>query len=150
MSTIAQKIEGYNKLNSLTVEELKTLLPQLQKFVGKRISIATGFSKTFHVEHYKASTLRCYLTNSYGSLVLNIDVNIRIGECSCKYFKNWIYVGDIDKEGILSSVESFEDLCTKYELNEEFDINVIKSKVSIIEDLEKEIRDIKKSISKFI
>ena len=152
MASIKQNIEGYTKLNLLTTFELDTILPQLQNYIGKKISIQSGWSKTFHVEHYtpKNTYLRTYLSVSYGYLILHIDTTVKDGEFGCIYYKNTIYLGNISKDGILTSLESFESLVAKYKLNEVFNETEIKDKFDLIEKLQNEISNLKQSISNFL
>lgn len=151
MTTLQQQIEGVNKINDLTIKELKLLVPQLQNYIGKKILIQTGFSKNFNIEHLKIDGvfIRAYLSNSWGNLILNIDTTIKVGEFSCEYFKNTIYLAQISKTGILESVESVEQLIYDYKLDRIYNFEEIKNAATKLKDLEKEISKIKTDLSKF-
>ena len=150
MLNLEQQIEGVNKINGLTIKSLNHILPQLQKYVGKKILITTGFSKNFNIEHLVIENIfiRAYISQSYGNLILNIDTTIKVGEFSYEYFKNTIYLGTI-KEGVLQSLESIETLISEYQLDRVYEYNFVKIAQEQIHSYEKLISNLKKDLSKF-
>lgn len=151
MATLEQQIEGVNKINDLTIKELKLIVPQLQNYIGKKILTQTGFSKNFNIEHLKIDGvfIRAYLSNSWGNLILNIDTTIKLGEFSCEYFKNTIYLAQISKTGILESVESVEQLINDYKLDRIYNFEEIENICKKITVLEKEIYNMKMDLYRF-
>jgi hypothetical protein len=150
MLNLEQQIEGVNKINDLTIKSLKHILPQLEKYVGKKIIIGTGFSKNFNIDHLEIENtfVRSYISRSYKNLVLNIDTTIKVGEFSCEYFKNTIYLGTIN-EGVLQSLETIGNLISEYELDRFYEHSFVKIAQEQIYAYEKLISDLKKDLSKF-
>lgn len=150
MLNLEQQIEGVNKINDLTIKSLKHILPQLEKYVGKKIIIGTGFSKNFNIDHLEIENtfVRSYISRSYKNLVLNIDTTIKVGEFSCEYFKNTIYLGTIN-EGVLQSLETIGDLISEYELDRFYEYGFVKIAQEQIYAYEKLISNLKKDLSKF-
>jgi len=150
MLNLEQQIEGVNKINALTIKSLNHILPQLEKYVGKKIIIGTGFSKNFNIDHLEIENtfVRSYISRSYKNLVLNIDTTIKVGEYSCEYFKNTIYLGTIN-EGVLQSLETIGDLISEYELDRFYEYGFVKIAQEQIYAYEKLISNLKKDLSKF-
>jgi len=150
MLNLEQQIEGVNKINDLTIKSLNHILPQLQKYVGKKIIIGTGFSKNFNIDHLEIENtfVRSYISRSYKNLVLNIDTTIKVGEFSCEYFKNTIYLGTIN-EGFLQSLETIGTLISEYELDRFYEYSFVKIAQEQIYAYEKLISNLKKDLSKF-
>jgi hypothetical protein len=150
MLNLEQQIEGVNKINALTIKSLNHILPQLQKYVGKKILITTEFSKNFNIDHLEIENtfVRSYISRSYGNLILNIDTTIKVGEFSCEYFKNTIYLGTIN-EGVLQSLETIGNLISKYELDRVYEYGFVKIAQEQIYSYEKRISNLKKDLSKF-
>lgn len=120
---LKQNVQGENLLNKTIMQELQNLLPQLQKYVGKRILTQTGKSAKFIIEHIKVDNFRCYLDTSAYSIWLKADVCTqgepdKNGNRLTTYFKKEIYLGKMKSSGELESIEDFDSICKNWKLNE--------------------------------
>ena len=115
---IKENVKGTNLANELTKNELKNLLPQLEKYVGQRILITTGKSAKFNYKHLEQKDFRCYLDISTYGVWFKADAMTyskadKNGVCCTSYWNKAIFIGNIEN-GILKSVDSYESILSGY------------------------------------
>ena len=151
-------ILGKNKLNEVLKSQIELIIPQLQKFIGKKIMLATGeHAKIFTVEIPKVekdpnfsgtflSPHRNHITQKYGDS-LYFCFSICLGEDGvANYFDRDIQLGVV-KNGILESVESVEKIISDYKLDLVIDAEAEKAKITEYKRLQK-LADTAKSLIK--
>jgi hypothetical protein len=153
-SDLEKEIAGNSLLNVTIISELKHLLPQLLVYLNKVILINSGFSKKFSVIHLKDEpTKRCYLTESYGTLYLNIDIHIKeteyeSGGYGVSYFKKQIQIGKI-QNNVLISIESLENIIYCYGIDVVYDIDKIRTELAEIKRLKEELAKLTTKFSSY-
>jgi hypothetical protein len=150
---------GNNKINALSIEALKKVLPQIQSFIGKKIKLVTNDkAKIFKIElldvpysSLDGASYRSYLSFFGTSLYLKHDVTVKDknyegGGHGVSYYKKELYIGKLNDEGILVSVDDIETVIKGYKLDVLFDSKVIEATKKKIEQLENEIRELKNQL----
>lgn len=147
---ITIQAHGKNELRRVAGNEILNILPQLTKYIGKKISTLNGLAKKFEVEmlgnkqplipvfpNHFVSLQNCYLEVKYGDLRLNVTLCFNGGSYKdyshyCNYFNYTYNLGEV-KDDILTVV---------YDENKVFEMHGITSdKIVIVDD---EIQKIEK------
>jgi hypothetical protein len=158
MTREMRKCIGETKINQLSIEALKNLIPQLMPYLGKKVALANGaFSKKFEVELLKipfdadlGMNYRSYLSVTRDNIVLNHDITIKDteypdGGYSVSYYKKSLSVAKISGDGELTEVVNIDGVVKSYQLETVYDYSEqvkLKEKINILED---EIRTLKRS-----
>jgi hypothetical protein len=147
---LVQNIQGENLINKLAANELKNLLPQLEKYVGTKILTQSGKSAKFKYEHTKENNFRCYLDISTYSIWLCCDVSTqdeadKNGVSSCTYFKKNIHLGTMDENGILKSLETFEKILNDYTLTDIIELNNVQYQINKYKELAQQLELIERN-----
>lgn len=146
---LQKEIEGQNIISSLAIEECKNLYPQLTPYLNKKIQIQTGKSKGFIINHLVQDNVRTYITFEGRNLWLKIDVAVKDKELSgggytVNYFKKTIFIGEIDSEGVLKSIDyqahTTQDLQT-------LDLEEIKDSIKHYKELSEQLTSIKRKFN---
>jgi hypothetical protein len=157
LTSIGRKCYGTNKINFLTVEQLKNVFPQLGAYIGKKIKLTNGDkSKSFKVDllqfpytELDGGSYRVYLKFVYGRLVLVNDVTVKdksyeSGGYGCSYYKKEIDLAIINEDGILKEVFELDTTVSHTGLNILYDearqIEISKE----VELLEEQVRNLKR------
>lgn len=128
LNSLERKVYGTNKINELSVLQIKHVLPQLQQFVGKKIRLSDeslsqklkgsiNFIKFDYIPE-SGENYRVYLYANKHSLYLYNDVTVKdtayegVGY-GCSYYQNDMYIGRIE-DGILTDLESEANLVLRY------------------------------------
>lgn len=153
MNNLERSVYGQNLINKLTIENITLVLPQLQKFLNKKICLANGNkAKVFELDLLQYKGLRTYLHftgYNLDTLSLKQDVTIRSGECGVIHFDCEVNIGTLNN-GILQTVLSLEQLIQSYSLDVIFCAKKVKETKDKIEQLENETRSLKTGIYKFV
>jgi hypothetical protein len=155
MKTLSQTIIGSNELKKRVKTELESLLPYLEKFMGKKIflkdgSRAKGFDPSYiGYEYDKKQGIgqhRCHLhTSRYGGndVVLDYSISLSVGQHTVEYFDLGIYLGKVDNDGKLIEVKTLDSLVNGWELDVVLDLQKCEDAIKRIHELEGQIRIIK-------
>jgi hypothetical protein len=116
MTDLKLKIEGYNKINALTMAEIINIVPQLQKYIGTKINTLNGKSKKFIINFTGNFNHHCYFDISNHSIWLKTSISLPVPPHSCEYFKKEIYLGEM-KSDILISVNPIVNIIQDWKLD---------------------------------
>lgn len=152
-------VYGNNLINKLSIEAVKKILPQLEKFVGKKVmTVKQEKTSKFVVELLKVpyndengESYRSYLTFRYNKLVLFNDVTVKdvsysSGGYGCTYYQREIDLGELCEGGTLSKIYDFDSICEREGLNKSFDAAEQKKIKEQISELEQQIRVLKSKL----
>lgn len=155
LTPLERKVYGNNLINSLSKDAVKFLLPQLQKYVGKKVcTVDNTKTKSFVYELLtipyiaeSGQSYRTYLHFDRDSLILFNDVTVKDTEYSsggygASYYKKEIYIGKVENQ-ILTELFDFEKICAYNGLNNHYDVKDQQERKCRIEKLETEIRLLK-------
>ena len=161
MRNMELEIHGRNELKRLLLVELNNIYPQLEKFVGHRISTQTGKSAKFNISFLRTkpnSFTDCdysqnhvtYLKDSGSSLWLYLKICLNGGKYEnktyyCDYFDEEIYIGKVENH-ILTSLDSLNDIINRSDLNMVINIDEEKEKIKKYKTLKTELESLKRSI----
>jgi len=159
MTYLERKCYGLNKINQLTKEQIKHVLPQLEQYIGKKVKLATGDkAKSFKVElldvpynKEEGASYRKYLKFEYMRLNLFNDVTVadqqyESGGYGVSYYKKEPYLGVVNEDGILTSVYTFDEIVKNSGLDLVYDADEVQAKQKQIEALEEQLRALKYQI----
>ena len=159
MTPLARKCYGLNKINGLTRRNLKIILPQLEKYVGKKVKLATGDkAKSFKVDLLDVpfspedgASYRTHLKFEYMRLNLFNDVTVKNvdyegGGYGVSYYKKEPYLGIVNEDGILTRVYTFDEIVESSKLSVVYSEKDIQKKQKKLEELEKQVRELKYQI----
>ena len=140
LTSLERAVYGTNLINELTFKNLKKVLPQLETYINKKICLSKGDkAKSFSIELLEFSNssgqhLRTYISfEFYGSIekvVLNQDVTVKVknfegGGYGVQYHKQTVNIGTM-QNGILTSIESIEQIIQSYQLGTIFCAKKVK------------------------
>ncbi len=138
--TLSLEIHTQNEIKRLIKIELDYLLPQLKKYIGKKIFISTGKSKLFNVEFTSAKPIGfkggfaqvagCRLDNSYNKLVLVFKICLNGGSYDVspstaytKYSETWVELGVLNKNETLEIVFTTDEIIETHNLDQQLDLD---------------------------
>lgn len=163
MQTLENKIKGYNLINQLSINQLKTILPQLTALIGQKILLASGgWGKKFIVnqlaiprDNAAGSSYRCYFHTSGNSLWMFNDVTLKDsdlpgGGYSVSYYKRDIYIGSIDDTGVLTQIDNLDKIVNAWSLDKVFILQDVKDNIKRLEDLKSTARQLESDLRDFI
>lgn len=158
LTTQERKVYGTNLINDLSIKAVQKILPQLEKFINKKVAtVNNDKTKIFVVELLQVpfvsesgETYRSYLKFEYGRLTLFNDVTVKDkeyegGGYGVTYYKKEIDLGYITN-GILIEVSTFDKICSYNSLNTVFCAKEQKEIKEKIEQLENEIGILKSKL----
>jgi hypothetical protein len=116
----AKKIHAINEVQRLLRLNALFILPQVEKYIGKKIYTQTGWSKNFKIDYLKEEPAK--YNNEYANVhyinleILGSSIYLRLSLCfkcddhTCFYEKNSIFIGEFQREnfghnGILNFVD---------------------------------------------
>lgn len=162
-TSLERAVYGTNLINELTFKNLKKVLPQLETYINKKICLSKGDkAKSFSIELLEFSNssgqhLRTYISfEFYGSIekvVLNQDVTVKVknyegGGYGVQYHKQTVNIGTM-QNGILTSIESIEQIIQSYQLGTIFCAKKVKEAKDKIEQLKSEVSKLESTIYQF-
>lgn len=159
-------VHGNNQLKIAAYNELQNILPQIEKFVGKRIETQTGKSAKFQInflgkdlnkispikENDFATAHNYYLSVEYGQLYLEMKICLHGGSYDdkthyCQYFNQNYWIGRVDKtSGVLLELDSLEKVVSDYGLDTFINLEEEEKKINEYRELAKQLRELKYSI----
>ena len=164
LNTIELNVFAENEINKLSIDNLKKVLPQLEKYKGKKIYLANGSkAKIFDVEVLEYSdkenqiSLRTFISfyEMVGYTQLNIKQDLKVpnktlngGGYSVRYFKKDLTIGKV-VNGVLESIVDLEQIITDYRLSTSYNYTEVKELIKKQEALEDEARKIGNIVNKF-
>jgi len=160
-TTMQLTVVGTNSLNKASLEILQAIIPQVEKYTGKSILIATGLSAKFKIDkpEIKADALNnehasCmyYFEHTSQSLWLRVRVCLNGGSYDVRpqtnytqYFEHKFYLGQIN-DGVLIEVETVEKIEQGYNLNTVIVEAEELAKIERLKQLAEELKAVKRSI----
>lgn len=163
MTQIERNVFGYNLINSLAKENVKELLPQIAEFVGQKILLTDGVTRSkkfrdgINITHNKdlgnGQHLRTRIEVTTYNISIVQDVTVKAqnypdGGYGVTYYKNHCYVGTIDN-GTLKEVMTFEEVITACKLDKQYDPKEVEERLKEIKELEEKARNLKYEYEKF-
>lgn len=147
-SNLEFKVENQNKLNSLSIELIKDLHPQILMHLNKKVvTTAKVCTKTFSVVKAKDTLPQNYLNFRFGcgvSLNWNLSFHANHNERT-HYFDKVIEFGFVNEVGVLIEVYDIDTIIELYKLQTVFDARVIKANFDAIEALELQLQGLRLS-----
>lgn len=162
LTGLQRQCYGNNKINKVSIKALKKLLPQLKKFVGKKVVLSDGvtLAKKFKnsiqlieipFSKLDGSSYRTFLKSGFQRLVLFNDVTIKdrdypdggYGVC---YYKREITVADIDENGLLIDVPMLDKLIKDYNLNKTYKAITVEKTQKKINSYKDKIRELESTL----
>jgi hypothetical protein len=154
-------IAGQNSLNKASLEILQAIVPQVQKFEGKSILIATGLSAKFKIDKPEItadklpngfSSCNYYFDYTRHSLWLKVRVCLNGGSheakpstAYCQYFEVSYHLGEINNT-CLVNINTVEAMEKDYKLNTPIVENEERAKINRLAELAEELKQAKRSI----
>lgn len=114
IKNIIAAVEATNRLNAAIIAELNHVLPQLQQYVGKKISTQTGKAAIFKYTHLLKDHGPQYARIEIGSSSLWLNVSIH--SATCPQIKNQVWIGKIS-DHILTQLATVEEVIKTYQLD---------------------------------
>ena len=163
LTSLERAVYGTNLINELTFKNLKKVFPQLEAYKGKKICLASGSkAKIFNIDllsytDNNGQHLRTYIHfEFYGSVekvylfqdVTIKDKNYNGGGYGVQYHKQTVNIGTM-QNGILTSIESIEQIIQSYQLGTIFCAKKVKEAKDKIEQLKSEVSKLESTIYQF-
>lgn len=122
LSALTREIHGQNEINRIAYEIVLDLLPQVAKFIGKRVTTISGLAAKFKdgvlikkvlpvpvLEDHKFQIRSSYITERCNNLYLNVSICLYGGSYEdntayTSYFERTYCLGKV-KDNLLESVE---------------------------------------------
>ena len=125
IKSLELEVHATNELRRLAINEIANVLPQLQKYIGKKIFTLKGKAKSFEInllnevpkafDNGHASNHMNYITHEYGKLVLRFKLCFNGGSYDVspstaytKYIDHTIELGVIQNGEILTELHTSE------------------------------------------
>lgn len=153
-------ILGNNRIKAYTVLALAEILPQMEKFIGKKVFLANGAKSAkftpvlFDVPFISnlGQTYRTYISENYNRATLFNDITIldkrfKEGGYGVNYYKKSVEIGEISKQGVLLSVPDFEKVVRDYDLLNFGDASELQKLKAKAEQLKDELRKIQHQLA---
>jgi hypothetical protein len=153
-----RKVYGTNLINTLSIEAVKKISPQLQPFLNKKVVTTKGDkTKAFNIELLtvpfvaeSGQSYRSYLKFEYGRLTLFNDVTVKDkeyegGGYGVSYYKKEIDLGYVTN-GVLTEINTFDKVCLYEGLTLKYDAKEQTEIKRKIEQLETEINLLKSKL----
>lgn len=116
----AKKLHAINEVQRLLRLNALYVLPQVEKYIGKKIYTQTGWSKNFKIDFLKEEPAK--FNNEYANVhyiafeILGSSIYLRLSLCfkcddhSCFYEKDSVFIGELQRvnfgnNGVLASVD---------------------------------------------
>jgi hypothetical protein len=161
LTPLERKCLGVNTINKLTIKNLKKVLPQLEKFIGKKIRLADGNrAAIFDIELLNvpyipnlAQSFRTNLQFKNSRLILFNDITLKNqdyegGGCGVSYYANHITIANIDENGILTAVDSLDSCVIGYQLEKVYNPKRVSKLMKDADTLNDKLREISRELSK--
>ena len=160
MKNLELEVHGKNELNRIILLELNNIYPQLESFIGKRITTQTGKSAKFIINFLKTNPLPLkdgFAQNSYtfidagtSSLWLKVKICINGGSYEnrtayCEYYEHDVYLGTI-KDNILVLLDSISEIIERTKIDKTIDVEEEQIKIEKYKQMKKELESLKSSI----
>lgn len=120
---IKLEVHGKNEFARIVIAELNNIMPQLQKFIGKKIFTLQGVAKIFVVNLVKIAPLAyqdgsaqnqgCYFVSEYGTLRLKCRAYFNTFGIT-EYVERTIELGDLSEDNVLLTLNSVENILSDY------------------------------------
>lgn len=153
MKKIETEVAGKNKVTAAIKKEIESLIPQLEKLVGKKLFKGDG-SLTIAVKDsikFTPKPENDYLTrslkDSYGQLLLSVCVTERVGIHSAEYYERSITIGKMqENSGILLNVYPIGWIIADCDLTNIIDLETVRCQVEEYNRKKKELDELKSLI----
>ena len=164
LNHVELNIFAENLINSLTIDHLKKVLPQIEPFLNKKILLASGTkAKTFTIELLDYDDkpnqirMRTFLSfnHMFGYSNLELKQSLIIpnkelngGGYSVRYFDKDITLGVV-KNGVLDELFTIDHITERNNLLEKYDYTEIKKLIAEQDELEEKARVIARKVNRF-
>lgn len=142
-----------NAINEYSETLVNFLLPELQKYIGKRIFLVNGTkAKIFELPELERSDVKeadkyigysYYINEQYNKVCLHVRVRINGGSYDvrpstayCQYNDRTIELGDTEN-GILKTVDTLEKIVTSWELSKRYSEETIQAQIARFKEAKK-------------
>ena len=125
-------IHALNEVNRLAYLEVQNILPQLDKYLGKKILTLNGLAKSFNIDLLKQkpksfndeySELQyCILTNEHNFLVLKISICLKFNDSTVFYERRSIILAKTKNFNLISIYDFEKKNFPKYDLTEQISL----------------------------
>ena len=162
MTNLKLRVHAKNQLNSVLIEELKNIIPQLKKYEGIKMLNADGrICKKTPINYLRkepvpfeggfASNHITYLDITGGSVWLKVAICLNGGKYEdktyyCIYCDSSVYICDLLKGNTPSKILDVEEIIKNNNLSTDINEEIEASKIQKCKDLKNELNKIKNSI----
>jgi hypothetical protein len=151
------EVHGKNELKKVALFEITNILLQLPQYLTKRIDTQAGLSKKFVVNLSKPKpeplkdgygmTTSCYLSISYGELVLHTKICLNGGSYEdrtnyCQYFNRTFVIGKVENF-CLTEIYTLDSIVKDYGLDVLINLEAELLKIARYNELEAELRELR-------
>lgn len=163
LKSLQLEIHAKNELNRLAILIIKNLLPQLPQYLGKKITIADGFSKKFIVELFEpfvnnfeggcAQIVGNRLDYQYDRLEIIIKLCFNGGSYEArpstaytKYIEKTFTIGDLENNEVLNSIFTLDKIIDTHKLTNVFDVETELAAINKYKELTQQLNDARRKI----
>lgn len=162
MKNLKLRVHAKNQLNSILIEELKNIVPQLKKYEGQKIVNADGsICKKTPINYIRknpvpfesgsASNHITYLDITKSSIWLKVSICLNGGKYEdktayCIYSETTVFVCDLLNENTPTRILEVEEIIKNNNLSTDINEEIEASKIQKCKDLKNELDKIKHSI----
>ena len=162
MTNLKLRVHAKNQLNSVLIEELKNIIPQLKKYEGQKIVNANGsICKKTPINYIRknpvpfkngySSNQLTYLDITWCSVWLKVSICLNGGKYEdntyyCIYCDSSVYICDLLKGNTPSKILDVEEIIKNNNLSTDINEEIEASKIQKCKDLKNELNKIKNSI----
>ena len=162
MKNLKLRVHAKNQLNSVLIEELKNIIPQLKKYEGQKIVNADGsFCKKTTINYLRKNPVPfengfsanhiTYLDITRSSVFLKVSICLNGGKYEdktyyCIYCDTTVFICDLLKGNTPSKILDVEEIIKNNNLSTDINEEIEASKIQKCKDLKNELDKIKHSI----
>ena len=162
MKNLKLRVHAKNQLNSILIEELKNIVPQLKKYEGQKIVNADGTickktpinylkKKPLPFENGFAANHITYLDITRYSVLLKVSICLNGGKYEdktyyCIYSEETVFICDLLNNNAPTRILEVEEIIKNNNLSTDINEEIEASKIQKCKDLKNELDKIKHSI----
>ena len=162
MKNLKLRVHAKNQLNSIVIEELKNIIPQLKKYEGQKIVNSDGsICKKTPINYIRknpvpfengySSNQLTYLDFIGSSVWLKVSICLNGGKYEdetyyCIYCDTTVFICDLLKGNTPSKILDVEEIIKNNNLSTDINEEIEASKIQKCKDLKNELNKLKNSI----
>jgi hypothetical protein len=164
MKDLKLEIHAQNEIKRLMILIINNLIPQLPQYIGKKITVADGFSKKFNVEFFKpfinafenghAQIIGIRLEYHFNKLELKLKLcfnggsyDTRPSTAYTKYIDKTVSIATLTNNEILEKIGDITEIISSNGLDTVIDIDVELKAIKEYKELFEQLTIAKKKIN---